>query len=446
MAEMIPVVNTEKPDRTADIVFLHGLNGDARLTWGATRRGEQYNLDLFWPRWLGEDFPDAAVWSVEYDAAASKWVGSSMPIGDRATNVLELLYLSGIGERSLVFITHSMGGLIVKQMLQDLSTNTNVRSEWRAIYEHTCGIAFFSTPHNGSRPAAVFQLFALGRPGTNIAELAANNPQLRKLNQWFRNNIDPGRIRLLVYCETLSMRGFRVVDEGSADPAMKGVTAIPLDFDHSDICKLDSKDRRYQGVTEFVRWALATTTAPSPVRDDQSLLDAAERVVACFRELDSKIAVHLSSVLRFNENWTAEERKDLVAKMQELAYGEISLSKARTAAYQLEEEVQSRWSNPVPEYLTISNEVLSACRKYLYGLFPNDRVTPFPSTEVLQQFLNDIVDVRDGGNVEAVLSVAKSCLGIPEKDDLEQAERALGRLRSIIAWRQIRRSEKLERH
>ncbi len=445
MTEIVCVANTEKPDRTADIVFVHGLDGDSRLTWGATRREDGYNLDLFWPRWLGEDFPDVGVWSVQYDAAGSKWKGSNMPISDRATNLLELLDISGLGKRSLIFITHSMGGLIVKQMLQDLRTNTNVKPEWKDISDHTCGIAFFSTPNNGSLPATVLRHVWPLRPGLSIAELAANNPHLRKLNQWFRNNIDPLKIHLLVYCETQSTRGFRVVDEGSADPGMKGVTVVPLDFDHIEVCKVTSKDLRYQGVVGFVRRALAVRVAPAPVRDDQALLDAAETVVARFRELDSKISVSVSSVLLFKENWTAEERKDLVAKLQALAYSEISLSKARTALYHLGEEVQARSTNKPAEYLIISNQILSACANYLYALCPNDRVTPFPSTAVLQQFLNDIIETRDPAGVEAVLAVAKTYLGIPEKNDLERAERALGSLRSIIDWRQIRRSEKLDR-
>jgi hypothetical protein len=163
------------------------------------------------------------------------------------------------------------------------------------------------------------------RPGTNIAELAANQPQLRKLNQWFRNNIDPFKIHLLIYCETQATHGFRVVDEGSADPGMKDVTVVPLDFDHIQICKLTSKDIRYHGVVAFVRQALAVRARPSLVRNDQSLLEAAESVVARFRELDSKISVSVSSVLLFREDWTAEERKDVVAKLQALAYSEISL-------------------------------------------------------------------------------------------------------------------------
>ena len=90
------------------------------------------------------------------------------------------------------------------------------------------------------------------------------------------------------------------------------------------------------------------------------------------------------------------------------------------------------------------NVILSACGSYLYALCPNDRVTPFPSTAMLQQFLDEIVEASDPARVEAVLKTAHAFLRIPEKHDLERAERASGSLRSIIDAREARRREKLD--
>ena len=40
-------------DRKLDIVFIHGLTGDCVETW-TSKNGTE---DIYWPEWLGEDFP-----------------------------------------------------------------------------------------------------------------------------------------------------------------------------------------------------------------------------------------------------------------------------------------------------------------------------------------------------------------------------------------------------
>lgn len=47
----IELRNGQHPDKRADIVFVHGLGGDARETW----RHQASDGDNFWPRWFGED-------------------------------------------------------------------------------------------------------------------------------------------------------------------------------------------------------------------------------------------------------------------------------------------------------------------------------------------------------------------------------------------------------
>jgi hypothetical protein len=37
---------------------------------------------------------------------------------DRAVNVLAALYGQGLGEKPICFVTHSMGGLVVKQCFE----------------------------------------------------------------------------------------------------------------------------------------------------------------------------------------------------------------------------------------------------------------------------------------------------------------------------------------
>ena len=72
---LLRITGCEQPERLADVVFVHGLDGDARSTWHP--RGQP---ELFWPDWLGADVPRLGVWSLGYAVSASAWKGHSMPL------------------------------------------------------------------------------------------------------------------------------------------------------------------------------------------------------------------------------------------------------------------------------------------------------------------------------------------------------------------------------
>src|SRR5262245_4790250 len=110
---MSPLANCESSSRIADVIFVHGLGGGSHSTWAATDVAHG-----FWPSWIGEDFGNAGVWTLGYRADVSAWTSESMPLADRGTAILETLTNEGIGERSVIFITHSMGGVLAKQILR----------------------------------------------------------------------------------------------------------------------------------------------------------------------------------------------------------------------------------------------------------------------------------------------------------------------------------------
>ncbi|WAN68689.1 hypothetical protein BJP36_40705 [Moorena producens JHB] len=65
----------------ADVVFVHGLGGDARSTWHPKGKRDD---DEFWPVWLGNDQLGLNIWSFGYNAEATNWKNnSSMPLFDR---------------------------------------------------------------------------------------------------------------------------------------------------------------------------------------------------------------------------------------------------------------------------------------------------------------------------------------------------------------------------
>src|SRR4051794_18832358 len=98
------------------VVFVHGLGGHAYNTW---RRGSDDRS--FWPLWLAQDIEGVAVYILSYPAPLSNWLGTATPLQDRAVSVLEsLLSEPSFRTKPVMFVCHSLGGLIVKQFMLDL--------------------------------------------------------------------------------------------------------------------------------------------------------------------------------------------------------------------------------------------------------------------------------------------------------------------------------------
>jgi protein SERAC1 len=258
MSRLERIHGTENAQRRGDVVFVHGLNGDARTTWHPK---DQPNN--FWPDWIGADIPNIGVWSIGYEASSFGWAaGSTMPLADRAVNALFLLDTYGIGtERPVVFITHSLGGLLIKEMLRKAIDNSV--PEGRQLAERTRGVIFLSTPHTGSDLAHFVDYMKFLLPTESVKELKPNEPRLRELNTWYRNNVNKLGIKTQVYCErkpTTAGKGWFkgrfgavVVDVNSSDPGLEGVTAIPLDEDHLTISCPKRESAQYKGISKFVQ-------------------------------------------------------------------------------------------------------------------------------------------------------------------------------------------------
>jgi hypothetical protein len=248
MAELHILGGEAGQNRRADVVFVHGLDGHWRNSWN---NGAQ---DGFWPEWLADDCPDVAIWSTEYEAAATTWRGEAMPVLDRATNLLDALLTSNVGNRPLCFVAHSMGGLLVKAMLRQAS-DTRAQTRRRAFLEGVRGVVFLATPHTGSNLASLSQFLSiLLRPTSAARDLAHNSAQLRELNLWYRDNAQELNIQSKIYFEKVKINGLLVVDEASADPGLPHADVIPIDADHVAISKPRNRNAQvYRGTLQFIR-------------------------------------------------------------------------------------------------------------------------------------------------------------------------------------------------
>ena len=236
MIGLSSVLGCENSHRRGDIIFVHGLAGHSWGTWHPQDKKDGKDAN-FWLHWLGDELKqsgiDVGIWTFGYEAARFQFSGSAMARFDQASNLLEYLEVNDIGERPLIFVTHSMGGLLVKEVIR---TAQNFHKQ--AIIEQTKGIVFLSTPHTGSHLANLIDnIGVLARPTVNVEELKAHAPELRSLNEWYRQNVESLVIDTKVFYETQPIHGILVVDEDSANPGIKDVKPVAVPFDHNSIAK-----------------------------------------------------------------------------------------------------------------------------------------------------------------------------------------------------------------
>lgn len=240
------------------VLFIHGLDGDADNTW--LERGSKEHS---WPLWLLEDSDELNIWSIEYSAPKFTFNNSGMGIPDHATNILEhILKIPELSEGEIIFVCHSLGGLITKQILR-IANDQATRAATQEFLGRVSGVAFLATPHLGSDisslgkriiPRIMMRGLALLKPSIAAASLSRNDPNLRELNNWYREWVSGRNIRHLVLAETESMYGvIDVVKQDSADPGLDGVRAIPIAANHEDICKpVNKEDNIYIQVKGFL--------------------------------------------------------------------------------------------------------------------------------------------------------------------------------------------------
>ncbi|XP_032109090.1 protein SERAC1 isoform X2 [Sapajus apella] len=266
-----PQYRTSQPIK-ADVLFIHGLMGAAFKTW-RQQDSEQAVIEkptededrytTCWPKtWLAKDCPALRIISVEYDTSLSDWRArcpmERRSIAFRSNELLRKLRAAGVGDRPVVWISHSMGGLLVKKMLLEASK----KPEMSTVINNTRGIIFYSVPHHGSHLAEYsvnvrYLLF----PSLEVKELSKDSPALKKLQDDFLELAKDKNFQVLNFVETLptyigSMIKLHVVPVESADLGIGDL--IPVDVNHLNICKPKKKDAfLYQRTLQFIRETLA---------------------------------------------------------------------------------------------------------------------------------------------------------------------------------------------
>ncbi|MBP2159330.1 MULTISPECIES: ABC-three component system protein [Asticcacaulis] len=237
-------------DAIADIVFVHGITGDATGTW-------THSNNEFWPSWIAADFPECNVYSIGYNSALfiDLIKGDGASLNDQASMMLDRLVSREKFERPVVFICHSLGGLIVKQLIRSSEGATNAKK--RTICDCVKGIAFIATPHQGAQLASIVN--AIGGVVTSKAlkNLQYASDPLLDLGSWFSGYAVKKKIPISGYYETQKYKAALVVDKVSANPNILGCDITAVDEDHVSISKISSREKLlFVSISAFLRDAL----------------------------------------------------------------------------------------------------------------------------------------------------------------------------------------------
>ncbi|KAK7607481.1 hypothetical protein JOL62DRAFT_559391 [Phyllosticta paracitricarpa] len=219
----------DEDDIVADICFVHGLGGHREHTW--TKDDEK--VKSCWPRdFLGQDINNVRTFTWGYDAEVVKFFGGNSELnlenlGDSLLQGIARFRKDTPEDRPLILVGHSLGGIVIKQL-------------------------FFATPHRGSQFANYGKVLAkitkvsLRRPNTSLLKLLQQGSMSLDAQRPAFNTA-AGGIHIVCFYETIGKSwGFldmkRIVDEESAKIEGREVKVIPINADHSNICKFGSRN------------------------------------------------------------------------------------------------------------------------------------------------------------------------------------------------------------
>ncbi|KAF4626531.1 hypothetical protein G7Y89_g11628 [Cudoniella acicularis] len=254
-------------DPKVDIVAVHGLNptnnsSHAEATWTAKEK-------LWLKDFLPITIPNARILLFGYNANVA-FETSTAGVVEHAINLLNRLNMKRKGvppDRPIIFIAHSLGGILVKRALIE----SKLGNKFDSIREATYGMVFFATPHRGgefvrlgSIAAKIVRAIYPNPTNTFMEALEKDSLFADNLTHDFRNMLEDYYV--LSFYETQRLEPFGIiVDKKSATLGLSSMreTTFALGLDHRSICKFDSRLNDEYEVVEYYITELAENAIKS---------------------------------------------------------------------------------------------------------------------------------------------------------------------------------------
>ncbi|EMT62469.1 Protein SERAC1 [Fusarium odoratissimum] len=235
-----------------DIVFVHGLKGDCQKTWTDKSSGNP------WPKTLLPlEIETARVLTYSYDSTVTGKddVPSQNRISNHAYNLVTALaslrQSDNTNERPIIFVCHSLGGLVC----QDALVTAKQRSEQHLqdIVNFTRGVIFLGTPHHGSSLAKIGELVSrsvglIKETNSDIVQVLTRDSEvLARIQDSFqallmtRSKDEATMIDITCFYEELPTKKFGViVPKHSA--ILPGYISIGIHRNHAEMTKFSNSE------------------------------------------------------------------------------------------------------------------------------------------------------------------------------------------------------------
>lgn len=237
----LPIEALREPTST------HTFTADQKRIALIQEQEDKCSYTVCWPKdWLPKDISNLRILGVNYWSSLSEWLErcplQTADIATRASDMVPALIDARVGgkETPVVWLAHSMGGLIVKQVLVEASQSD--QQPLKKLAENTKAVLFFSTPHKGSSMATMPRAAAAVLwPSNDVRQLQENSPTLLNLHKAFIQFADAYAWETISFVETMPtlVTAFKVpvhfVESFSADLGRGEFYQLPLD--HLSICK-----------------------------------------------------------------------------------------------------------------------------------------------------------------------------------------------------------------
>lgn len=195
--------------RGMDIVAIHGLNGHFRKTWTDPKTQFDWLRDA-----IPKVIPGARIMSFSYNSAVqfSKCTSGVYEFADQFLEHLSSKRRSGdTASRPVVFICHSLGGILLKQAI----VRAFEQERYASILECSKAVIFMGTPHRGSSHATwgtmlsqILKLAAFGA-STNTQLTKDLQPNSRLLEYVSRSFLERAQdLQIVSFYETDKMDFF----------------------------------------------------------------------------------------------------------------------------------------------------------------------------------------------------------------------------------------------